>query len=122
MFKTLRLGNPGGLWIGLSALHLLGAGLVPLVELVIEHRSRAGVFLSTHPHYFFFQLFVCPLAVFRLGTPLRYLWENVLTKVGRAAFIGLPLLISALGCIYDFRVGAPSLVEFVHSVQDDHRY
>jgi hypothetical protein len=121
-FSKASLGDPGRLWKALFWVHLLCAGLAPFAALMIVHGHHGWLFLSSHPDYFFFQLFVCPFAVFLLGTPLRHLWRNALTPKGKALFILLPIIISALGCYYDFVTGTPALYELVHSVQEDTRY
>ena len=120
--RKFILGNPNLPWGVLFWTHLLCAGLAPFLALMIEHRSRGWLFFSSHPHYFFFQLFVCPFAVFLLGVPLRYLWRNILTAKGKLAFVILPIAISAFGCYYDFVKGIPALFEFDRMVQDNPQY
>lgn len=120
--RKIRLGNPGRLWKFLFWTHFLCAGLAPFVALMIEHGWRGWLFFSSHPHYFFFQLFVCPFAVFLIGTPLGYLWRHVLTPKGKALFIFLPIVISFFGSYYDYAKGIPALFEFTPSVQENAKY
>ena len=120
--RKFGLVNPELLWRVLFWTHLLCAGLAPFIALMVEHGSRGWLFFSSHPHYFFFQLFVCPFAVFLLGAPLDYVWRNILTVRGKAAFIILPIVIAILGCYYDFAKGTPALFEFDRTVQDNPQY
>jgi hypothetical protein len=107
--------------IAFALVFLLIAGIAPVFALFHEHGERAGRFIQSGPHIFFFGCFVAPIAVAVFAGPLIRLARSCIPVV-RASLLLLAMVAAGAACWFDYAAGFPQLFEFEHRVQDDARY
>lgn len=100
---------------------LLVAGIAPVLALFHEHGQRAGWFIHSGPHIFFFACFVAPIAVAVFSGPLTQLARSCI-PVARVGLLLLAMAVAGAACWFDYVDGLPQLFEFERSVQDDAKY